>query len=94
MRINFMKFIKNFSFKKLLESKRYSLIFSLFIAFIVWLSITIEQKPIIDRTISDVPVNVNLENTFVAENQMSIIGDISQQKFTVIVRGPSYAKHL
>lgn len=86
-----MKFIKNFSFKKLLESKRYSLIFSLCIAFIVWLSITIEQKPIIDRTISNVPVNVNLENTFVAENQMSIIGDISQQKFTVIVRGPSYA---
>ncbi len=86
-----MKFFEKFSFRKLLDNKRYTLILSLCIAFFLWLTITINQKPIMDRTFSDITVNVNLENTFAAENQMSIIGDISQQKFTVIVSGPSYA---
>jgi len=86
-----MKLFKNFSFRKLLDNKRYTLIISVCISFLLWLTITINQKPIIDRTFSDITVNVNLENTFAAENQMSIIGDISQQKFTVIVSGPSYA---
>lgn len=85
-----MKFPFNFSLKKLLYNKRFTVPFSLFLAFSIWLVLVINQKPTIDRTISDITVSVNLENTFAAENDMNIIGDISEQKFTVVVRGPSY----
>ena len=50
----------------------------------------ISQNPDIDRTFTDISVNINLENTFVSENGMEIIGDISSQKFTVTIKGPSY----
>lgn len=85
-----MKFFQRFSFKKLINNKRYSLLLSVVIAFGMWLIITINQKPTMTRTFSDVAVNVNLENTYASENSMSIIGDISEQKFTVVIQGPNY----
>ena len=60
-------------------------------AFLSWMVITVKQKPIMQRTFTDLTVNINLENTFVAENGMNIIGDISEQKFTVVVTGPTSA---
>lgn len=85
-----MKLFSNFSFKKLFYNRQFTIPFSIFAAFVLWLVIVIDQKPFIDRTFSDIPVSINLENTFAAENDMSIIGDISQQRFTVTVRGPRY----
>ncbi|MBR5321831.1 MAG: hypothetical protein IKU41_08345, partial [Clostridia bacterium] len=85
-----MKIFSNFSLKNLLYNRRFTIPFSIFAAFVLWLIIVIDQKPFIDRTFSNVPVSINLENTFAAENKMSIIGDISEQRFTVTVRGPRY----
>ena len=85
-----MKFLTNFSFRKLLYNKQVIIPFSILMAFTLWLVIVINQKPIIDRTFSDIPVSINIDNTFAAENDMSIIGDISNQRFTVTVRGPRY----
>ncbi len=85
-----MRFFSNFSLKKLLYNKQFTIPFSIFMALVLWLIIVINQKPYIDRTFSDVSVTINLENTFAAENKMSIIGDISEQRFTVTVRGPRY----
>ena len=85
-----MKFLKSFSFRRLLYNKRFTIPFSVFLAFSFWIVLTVNQKPTMERTFTDMTVNVNLENTYAAENQMSIIGDISQQKYTVTVRGPSY----
>lgn len=82
--------IKDLNFRKLLFSKRYTIPISIIAAFALWLFITISQKPNMDRTFSKLNVNINLENTLVASNDMSIIGDISKQEFTVVVRGPSY----
>ena len=82
--------LPSFSLRKLLYNKRFTIPFSILMAFALWLSIMINQKPTMDRTFSDITVNVNLENTFAAENNMSIIGDISQQRFTGVVRGPNY----
>lgn len=78
------------SLKNLLYNKRFTIPFSVVTAFVLWLVIMINQNPDVDRTFTDVPVSINLENTFVATNQMEIIGDISSQKFTVTVKGPSY----
>ncbi len=82
--------IASFSFKKLLYNRRFTIPFSIFLAFVFWLLIVTKENPIIERSFADMTVNVNLENTIASENGMSIIGDISSQKFTVIVRGPTY----
>ena len=86
----FKKFTSFFSMKKMLANKRINLVISLVLAFVLWLLIMINENPIIKRSFADMTVNVNLENTIASENGMSIIGDISDQKFTVIARGPTY----
>lgn len=85
-----MNFLKNFSFRKLLYNKRFTVTISILLAFACWVVLTINQKPTMDRVFTDMTVTVNLENTYAAENELSIIGDISQQKFTVTVRGANY----
>lgn len=80
----------NFSLRKLLYNKRFTVPFSLITAFALWLIIMINQNPERERTFTDIPVSINLENTFAAENKMEIIGDISEQRFTVTINGPSY----
>lgn len=84
-------FFKSFNLRKLLGNKRFTVPFSLGLAFVLWLVITINQNPIIERSFSDMTINVNLENTFASDKGMSIVDDISTQKFTVVVRGASYA---
>lgn len=86
----FKKFTSFFSVKKMLSNRKINVVISLVLAFVLWLLIMINENPIIQRSFADMTVNVNLENTMVAENGMSIIGDISDQKFTVIARGPTY----
>lgn len=85
-----IKIANNFTLRKLLYNKRFTVPFSIFMAFVLWLVIMINQNPVIERSFASLPVNINLENTFVAENKMDIIGDISDQKFTVVVQGPNY----
>jgi len=84
-----MNFINNFSFTKLLNNKRFTVPFSILLAFIMWVVLTVNQKPTMQRVFTDLTVTLNLENTYASENNMSIIGDISEQKFTVTVRGPN-----
>lgn len=83
-------FVTSFSFRKLLYNKRFTVPVSIILAFIFWLLIVTKENPIIDRSFADMTVNVNLENTIASENGMSLVGDISEQKFTVIARGPTY----
>lgn len=85
-----INFLDKFSFRKLLYNKKFTVPFSLFAAFALWLVIMIDQNPAADRTFTDIPVNINLENTYVSETGMEIIGDISAERFTVKVNGPSY----
>ncbi len=85
-----MKLFKSFSFKALLYNKRFTIPFSIFLSFVMWIFITVNQKPTVERAFSDMTVTVNMENTFAAENEMSIVSDISNQKFTVLVMGPNH----
>ncbi len=84
-----MNFLKEFSLKKMFFKKRFTVAFSVVLAFLIWIVITVQQKPVISRTFTDLSVNINLENTFVSENNMNIIGDISKQRFTVVITGPT-----
>lgn len=85
-----IKLPANLSQKKFLYNKKITIPFSIIAAFVMWLVITINQNPEVERTFTDVPININLENTFVSENGMEVIGDISSQRFTVTVKGPRY----
>ncbi len=82
--------LKSFSFRKLLYNRRFTIPFSVFLSFALWMAITVDQKPVIQRTFSDMTVAINMENTFASENEMSIVGDISDQRFTVLVMGQNH----
>lgn len=84
------KILNNFSLKKLLYNKRFTIPFSVLAAFIFWLITVINLNPTREQTFSDVPVTVTLENTVAGENGMGIVNDLSAQKFTVTVSGPNY----
>lgn len=84
------KILKPSAWKNMLYNKKVIIPLSVFLAFVLWLVIVTQENPMRERTFSDLTLNVNLENTFAAENNMNIVGDISSQKFSVVVRGPSY----
>lgn len=84
------KVLKPSAWKNMLYNKKVIIPLSVFLAFVLWLVIVTQENPMRERTFSDLTLNVNLENTFAAENNMNIVGDISSQKFSVVVRGPSY----
>ncbi len=88
--IKIANLISSFSLKKLLGNKRFTIPFSIVAAFVFWIVIITNENPIIDRSFADMTVSINLDNTIASENGMSMIGDISSQKFTVIARGPTY----
>ena len=85
-----MKILKSFSFKRLFNNKKFLILLSVILAFILWIVNTINQTPTIDRTFADMQVTINMSNTIAEENKLNIIGDITEQKFTVAVRGPNY----
>ena len=62
-----MKTKRDFSFKKLLESKKFSVIFSIAVAFVVWMAVVISQTPTIDRTITNLTVNLDTSGTVAGE---------------------------
>lgn len=82
--------IKPSSIKGLLYNKKVMIPFSIFLAFVLWLVIVTQENPMRERTFSGLTLNVNMQNTFAAENNMDIVGDTSSQKISVVVRGPSY----
>lgn len=87
------KQIKNLNpsaLKGLLYNKKVIISLSVILAFVLWLVIVTQENPIRERTFSNLTLNVNMENTYADENSINIIGDISSQKYSVVVRGPSY----
>lgn len=86
-----MKKVSANSFRKLLYNRKVTIPFSIIMAFIMWLSITMGQQTTMERTFSVNKLSVNLANTAVKENGMSVIGDISHYNFSVKVKGSSSA---
>lgn len=76
--------------KSLLYNKRFTMPFSILVAFVLWLIIMINQNPVRQLTYNDISANVSLENTVVGEMGLGIINDVSSQKFSVTLSGPNY----
>lgn len=77
-------------FAKLIYDKRFTVPFSVIAAFIFWLVIMISQNPVRDKTFSDIAVTVPIENSYASTQGLSIVSDISTQKFSVVLSGPNY----
>ncbi len=78
-------------FRKILYNKKITIPFSIIMAFLLWLGITMSSQTSMERTFSVTGVSVNIESTAAGENGMSVINDITNQSFSVKVKGTSNA---
>ena len=65
---NISNVLSSFSLRKLLYNRKFTVPFSLLLAFVIWLVIVVKENPIIERSFANMTVNVNLENTIASEN--------------------------
>lgn len=85
-----MKLKFNFSIGKLFQNKRFSVIFSLVVAFVFWMVISINQTPTIERTIVNVPVTINTQGTTAGDRGLDVVDSNFQKLVSVKVMGPAY----
>ncbi len=76
-------------FSRLLYEKRFAIPFSILLAVIFWLAITINENPVRESTVNGVSVNIITEDTMVSELGLDIIGEYTN-KVDVRVSGPNY----
>ena len=84
-----LNLLKNFSFKKLLFNKKFSVALSVFVAFIFWLMIIVKENPDMERTFSKVEFNVITDSTVLNDDHLELVGENSY-KATIKVNGPNY----
>ncbi len=80
---------RKISFSELLNDKRFLLIISFVISFILWMWIAIEKSPQTQRVISGVPVQINLENSVPKQLGLEVFGN-SEFTIDVTVKGKKY----
>lgn len=78
-----------FSFSELVRDNRFLAVLSFVIAFSIWIWIAIEKSPEVQQVITDVPVQINLENTIPEQLGLQIFGE-SEFKVDVTVKGKKY----
>jgi YbbR domain-containing protein len=80
---------KNFSFKKLFSNKRFSVIFSVVVAFVFWLAITIDQTEVINKSFANISVNITTEGSFAGDMGLEVIKIENEKNATVTAYGPN-----
>lgn len=80
---------KNLSFSTLFNDKRFMLIISFVISFVLWMWIAIEKSPETQRVITGVPVQINLENSVPEQLGLYVFGN-SEFTVDVTVKGKKY----
>ena len=82
--------MKKLKFGKLIESKRFVFFFSLFIAIIAWLIVFIQFDPTGDKTIRNVPVVINVENSSLIQDLNLEVINQKTKSIDVTVNGKLY----
>lgn len=81
----------DFSVRKLLYNKKFTLPFSIVFAFLFWLIICINQNPVRELTIPDVSVDISTEGLAIKDDQgLDIVSGGYGEKVSVRVQGPNY----
>ena len=75
---------------KLLHNNRFVAVFSLIIAIVMWLVISISENPQRTMNVNGVPISINTQGTVVGTLGMEIVSDSYPKDVTVVVEGPSY----
>lgn len=78
-----------FSFTSLTHNNRFLMFLSLVIAFILWTWVSIEKSPEIEKVITGIPVQINLDNTIPEQLGLQIFGD-TEFTVDVTVKGKKY----
>lgn len=85
-----MKWLSNFSIKDLFYNRKFAVSFSVVVAFIFWLIITIDQNPEREQTFNNIPVSVSVAGTVLEDLGIDVISNEQEIKASVRVNGPSY----
>lgn len=80
---------KRLSFTSLFNDKRFVLILSFVISFVLWMWVAIEKSPETQRVISGIPVQINLENSVPEQLGLYVFGN-SEFTVDVTVKGKKY----
>ena len=75
---------------KFLHNNRLVAIFSVVVAIIMWLVISISENPQRTMNVNGVPISINTQGTIVDTLGMEIVSDSHPKDVTVVVNGPSY----
>ena len=80
---------KKLSLTSLFDDKRFILIVSFVISFVLWMWVAIEKSPETQRVISGIPVQINLENSVPEQLGLYVFGN-SEFTVDVTVKGKKY----
>ena len=72
------------------DNKSFLAVFSLVLAFGLWIAYSATTKSTQEQSFGNLSVSVQTENTYAQSQGLNIVSDITTQKFTVTVNGPSY----
>ena len=70
-------------------NNKVALVFSLLLAFSLWIWVSIEKSPIIERTISAVPVQIDMENSIPTQLNLQVFGK-KEYAVDVVVTGKRF----
>lgn len=78
-----------FSLSSIIRNNKILMVFSLLISFGLWIWVSVEKSPIVQKVISDVPVNIELSGSVPEQLNLQIFGD-TNFKVDVTVSGKKY----
>lgn len=87
---------KQISFSKLMANNKIVFVFSLIIAVVCWVLVSMSQTAEIERVFNDVPVTVNIDESIAKNNGLEIFGsstfyvDVTVNGFSYVLNDPSF----
>ncbi len=87
MKIKLPSFLR---LSNIINSKKLTVVFSVLLAFALWVGISITENPTREKSFTGVSATISIDGTAAAEMGLGIVSNINQQKFTVTVTGPNY----
>lgn len=85
-----MKKINKFSLRVLFSNKRFTAVFSVVVAFIFWLVITVNQTETRTTTFANIAINIGIEDSFAGQQGLEVVNDDYIKTANVTVDGPNY----
>lgn len=77
------------SLRRLFSNTKFLIVFSIALAFVFWIVVALEYAPVIDNTVENVPVKIELDNSVPDKLGLQIFGNI-EYTVDITVRGNRY----